>query len=164
MLMAMSLKDSQQIIDEIISLMQADDSQDAPQDAVRWSKNIFRARVAKPKKSPVEKIVAVLQVVLLPGKAAFGERSASAAQERQMFFQAGDTAIDLRVREADNGFDIHGQVLGADFAGGTIKLGDSTEQISEQNEFKFSGVASGKYDLQIRNVDREIIIEALELS
>ena len=103
MLLAMSINNSEkQILEEIINLMMKDDSADAPEDAVKWSKNLFRTRAAaEPKKSLVQKVLAILQMDLAPNKAAFGERSAGTAQERQMLFQAGESnAVDLRIRHA----------------------------------------------------------------
>src|ERR1044072_2344307 len=105
MLLTMTMKNSEkQFLEEIVSLMQRDESVDAPQDAIKWSKNLFRTRAAEPKKSFVQKILAVLQVDLAPNKAACGERSAAAAQERQMLFEAGDNGIDLRIKETEKGF------------------------------------------------------------
>ena len=66
MLLTMRINNSEkQLISEIIYLMQTDKSIDAPQDAIKWSKNIFRARAAEPKKSFVQKILAVLQMDLV---------------------------------------------------------------------------------------------------
>jgi len=94
---------SERKIEKIINLMQTDDSADAPTDSVRWAKNLFAARAVMPKKSIVQKVLAVLQINLSPNKAAFGERSASATQARQMLFQAGENALDLRIKTVDCG-------------------------------------------------------------
>lgn len=156
-------KNNDQTINKIISLMETDNSVDAPTDAIRWAKNIFLSRAAAPQKSLAQKVLAVLQIDLSPNKAAFGERSASAGQARQMFFQAGETSIDLRIKQAENGFLLHGQILGEDFAGSTIKLGDFETTANEVSEFKFVNIPNGKYDLVLRKDDKEIVVQDLEL-
>jgi hypothetical protein len=155
---------NEQITGRIVALMQADDSTDAPQDSVTWAKNIFRARAAEPKTSLVQKIMAVLQADLSPQRAAFGERSAATGQARQMLFDAGNNNLDLRIKENENGWEIHGQILGDGFAGGTIELsGDETYQaaINEMSEFKFTGVVKGNYNVTANNGEIELSIEGL---
>ena len=98
--------ENENLINKIVSLMETDSSVDAPTDAIKWAKNIFRTRAVEPKKSLVQKVLAVLQIDLSPNKAAFGERSASGAQARQMLFQAGDNSIDLRIAETEKGFNL----------------------------------------------------------
>ena len=156
--MRLMSKTNDQNINNIISLMQADKSADAPQDAIRWSKNIFRARIAEPKKSVVERVLAVLQMDLSPNRAAFGERSASATQARQMLFRAGETSIDLRIKQTEKGFNVEGQILGEDFANRAIKLGEFETTANELSEFKFTNVPVGKYDLILRGDTSEIVI------
>lgn len=113
MLMSMSIKNSnQQNIERIINLMQTDDSIDAPKDAIKWSKNIFRSRIAEPKKSLVEKIIAVLQIDLSKNQTAFGERFSGAKDSKQIFVEAGEYAVDVRIEKAEKGWNLHGQVLG----------------------------------------------------
>jgi hypothetical protein len=164
MLLTMSINNSEkQIINEIINLMQHDDSVDAPQDAIKWSKNIFRTRAVEPKQSLVQKILAVLQMDLSPNKAAFGERSAGAAQERQMLFEAGENGIDLRIKEGEKGFNVRGQILGEGFAGGTIKLGDFETSANELSEFSFTDIPGGEYSLTLKTAETEITIENLEI-
>jgi hypothetical protein len=149
-------------IESIIYLMQTDKSVDAPQDAIQWSKNIFRTRVAKP--TLVQKVLAVLQINLAPNKAVFGERSASASQARQMLFEAGDNSIDLRISEADNGFNIHGQILGDGFENAEIKLGELVTNTNELSEFKFKAVAKGSYSLTLTGLKNEIVVENFDLN
>jgi negative regulator of replication initiation len=99
--MRLMSKTSDREIEQIIRLMRRDASYDAPEDAVRWSKNIFRSKAAAQRKSLIERVAAVLQIDLSPNRAAFGERSASAGQARQMLFQAGDASLDLRIRQEE---------------------------------------------------------------
>lgn len=151
-------KTNDQDLEQIVRLMQTDKSYDAPQDAIRWSKNIFRSRVAEPKKSAVEKILAVLQMDLSPNRAAFGERSASTAQARQMLFQAGETGIDLRIKHTEQGWNVQGQILGGDFENCAVQLGEFETTANELCEFKFTNVPAGKYDLSLRGKESEIVV------
>ena len=155
-------KTDDQIISKIIRLMGTDTSVDAPQGAISWSKNIFLNRATKPQTSFAQRVLAILQMDLSPNKAAFGERSASATQARQMLFQAEDASVDLRIKQEENDFSIHGQILGADFADGTIKLGDFETQANEVSEFKFMKIPSGNYNLQLQKGEIEIVIEGLQ--
>jgi hypothetical protein len=157
-----------QIAERIIQLMQRDDSADAPGDSIRWAKNIFRSRVSEPKASLVQKVLAVLQMDISPNKAAFGERSGTGGQARQMLFDAGENSIDLRIKETDGAWEIHGQILGTGFAGGTVKLFNNNTShkasASEMSEFKLAGVAPGVYSFAVTSGEKELVIEGLDLS
>lgn len=161
----MGNNNSDKTAEKIIYLMQTDRSVDAPPDAVNWAKNIFRTRSAESKKSFVRKVLAHLQLDLSPDRAVFGERSASSAsQARQMLFDAGENSIDLRIRKAKKGLEIHGQILGEGFENAVVKLGDVETKANELSEFKFTGIAVGKYNLSLHTGEREILIEDLDLS
>ena len=155
---------NENLINKIVQLMETDNSFDAPTDSIKWAKNIFRARVAEPKKSFMQKVLAVLQVDLSPGKAAFGERSASSAQARQMLFQAGKIAVDLRISETEKGFNVRGQILGAGFANCMIKLGEFETKSNELSEFSFTEIQGGNYNLTLQIAETEIVIENLEIA
>ena len=164
-------KTSDREIEQIILLMQRDASYDAPEDAVRWSKNIFRARAAvatAPNKSFVERVAAVLQMDLSPNRAAFGERSASAGRARQMLFQAGDASLDLRIKQGEKGSNVQGQILGVNFADCVVKIfndNDSFETCAnELSEFSFSEIPGGTYSLNLRSGEKEIVVENLKLN
>jgi hypothetical protein len=157
------MNNSDDNIKKIISLMQTDNSVDAPQDAIKWSKNIFRTRAVEPKRSIVQKVLAVLQMDISPNKAAFGERSASASQERQMLFEAGDTSIDLRISKSEKGFNVKGQILGEVFENAAVKFGNFETETNDLGEFNFNEIQSGKFDLTLRTDEKEILIEEIEL-
>lgn len=160
----MSINNSEkQILNEIISLMQRDESTDAPQEALQWSKNLFRTRAAQPAKSFVQRILAVLQMDLSPNQAAFGERSAGTGEARQMLFEAGENKIDLRIKEDEKGFSVKGQILGEGFANSTIKLAGFETKTNELSEFSFTEVPHGKYDLTLQSDETEITIANLEI-
>lgn len=166
MLMVIKSNNSnEQAINEIIRLMQTDQSVDAPEDAVKRAKNIFLSKAAEPKQSLVQKVFAVLQVNLSPRTAVFGERSTAAV--RQMLFEAGDASIDLRITEGEQGFSLAGQILSEDFTGAEITLSNAKKSITARagqlSEFKFENLAQGKYTLTITQKDRQIEIENLEI-
>jgi hypothetical protein len=154
---------NEQFIDKVISLMQTDNSFDAPSDSVSWAKNIFRTQVREPKQSIVKRFMAVLQIDLSANKPVFGERSASSAV-RQMLFQADEAAIDLRISNTSNGFSLKGQILGVGFAGSTVKLGMFEAKANDLAEFDFDQIPSGEYSLTIQTNEKEVVIENLNLS
>jgi len=158
---------NEDLMNKIVRLMQTDNSADAPKDSVKWSKNLFLSRAAAPKKSLVQKVMAVLQMDLSPDKAAFGERSASSSQIRQMLFGAGDYQIDLRITKANKGFTVTGQILGEDSAEAEIKLFNNgknfTAKTNELSEFSFENIAKDKYTLSLTFKDKEIVIENIEI-
>lgn len=151
----------------ILDLMQRDDSVDAPADSIRWASNLFRTRATEPKQSLVKKISAILQMDLAPGKAAFGERSASASKVRQMLFRAEDNAIDIRVEPEKKGFTIRGQVLGTGFENASVMLSDEVKTLearaSETSEFQFDNVTAGRYELVIRGEGVEVSLRAVDV-
>src|SRR5687767_13343753 len=153
-----------ELINKIVHLMQTDDSADAASDAVKWAKNIFRTRAVQSKKSLVQKVLAVLRVDLSGGQAVFGERSASTSRVRQMFFQAGENAIDLRIAKTESGLNLQGQILGEGFEKCIVKLGEFETIANELSEFNFKEIPSGKYDLTLLAADREITAANLELN
>lgn len=157
-------KNNDQTIEKIIRLMQTDDSIDAPEDSVRWAKNLFKTRIAQPQTSVFKKVLAVLQMDLAPHQAAYGERSVGSAQSRQMLFQAGENALDIRINKTELGFDIYGQILGEGFENGTVKAGSFETNINELGEFKLFGLPGGEYSLSVRNNENEIAVEILSLT
>ena len=154
-------------IERIIQRMLTDKATDAPVDAIKYAKNLYRARAVEPRSSFVQRVLAVMQVDLAPNKAAFGERSAAASQARQMLFDAGEHAVDLRITVAKSGFDIRGQILGEGFENGEIEIVNNDisnkVKIDKTNGFKVFGLSSGLYDLTIKGKNAEIVLEKLEL-
>lgn len=156
---------NEDFLSKIVYLMRSDKSEDAPQDSIKWAKNIFRSRVTEPKKSFAQKFLAVLQMDLSPNKAAFGERSASQAQARQMLFSAGENAVDLRITATEKGLlNVQGQILGESFADCIVKLGEFETRANELSEFNFTDIPNGNYDLIFETGEMEIVIQDLELS
>ncbi len=157
---------NEDLLNKITQLMQADDSTDAPADSILWSKNLFRAR-AVAKQSLVQKVLAVLQIDLMPNRAVFGERSASAAAVRQMLFSAGEYKIDLRIAKVNKGFKVSGQILGDDFSGAPVMLFNDgknfTVKSNELGEFAFEKISKDKYTLSLIFKSTEIVIENIEI-
>jgi hypothetical protein len=159
---------NEDLLNKIVHLMETDDSADAPKDSIAWTKNLFLSRAAQPKRSIVQKVLAVLQMDLSPDKAAFGERSASSASDvRQMLFGAGEHQIDLRIAKANKAFTVAGQILGEDFAGAEIALFTGgkkfTAKTNELGEFRFENISKDKYTLSLTFKDKEIVIEDIEI-
>lgn len=151
----------------MIDLMQRDLSVDAPADSIRWASNLYRMRSVEPKQSLVQKIAAVLQMEIAPNKAAFGERSASASQVRQMLFKAGDNAIDVRIEAKDDAVSIRGQILGEGLSGAQVRLFNeinSYETVSSEiSEFSIDGIEPGQYELTVTGDAVEITLKTLTL-
>ncbi|MGE3465929.1 MAG: hypothetical protein AB7J13_03265 [Pyrinomonadaceae bacterium] len=145
--------------------MQSDSSVDAPADAVRYAKNLFRTRAAEKAPSMIEQIVASLRVDLAPNRAAFGERSVGSAA-RQMLFEAGENAVDLRIAAGQKGLDVRGQVLGTGFETGEIVFvaGDYSRKGSIDNaQFEILALPAGEYSLTLRGISAQILIEKISL-
>jgi len=153
-------------LDHIISRMQADTSVDAPADLIKFAKNAFVQRAMQPKATLLERISAVLRMELAPGRAAFGERSAGGSTARQMLFDAGDAAIDLRVTANGEVFDIRGQHIG-DVVAETVRLESADAKFAAMNDelkgFEFNSVPAGKYSLIITSASSEIVIDEIVL-
>lgn len=155
-------------IEKIITLAQRDDSVDAPEESIKWAKNLFLTRAAQPGAGMIKKVLAVLQIDLLPGRAVFGERSAAGAQGRQMFFEAGEFGVDLRVTKSSKGLNVRGQILGDASHECTVRLkgGDSDHETTtnDQGEFRLDKIKPGDYNLSIRCGGTEIVIESISLT
>ena len=163
------MKNSQeQKIKHIIQRMLADKSVDAPADVIKYAKNLYRAQAVEPKPSIVRRVLAVMRVDLAPNRAAFGERSATAGQARQMLFDSGENAVDLRITAVKNGFDIRGQILGDGFENGEIEISsDKTSirsKIDKMSGFIASAVPAGTYNFTIKGKNAEIVIEQICLT
>ena len=98
-------------IENIVHLMECDNSIDAPADSIKWAKNLFLTKAIEPRNSVVQKIMAVLRMDIEPNKLVFGERSATASQERQMLFTAGEIGIDLASKETNGVLEIRGKII-----------------------------------------------------
>jgi hypothetical protein len=156
-------------IENILDLMRRDDSVDAPADSVKWAKNLFRSRIKEPKYSSIRSIVAKLKMEISPLKQAFGERSAAAGEVRQMLFEAGDNAIDIRFKPAGKKFAVSGQLLGENTAGAKVVLIDvdgmqTGAAVTESGMFDLGKVGAGQYRLSVYLGDVEIVVDSVDIS
>ena len=153
--------------EDMLRLMQADKSIDAPDHAVRYAKNLFRTMSSQAQPSALRRFIATLTADLAPNVAAYGERSASGAAARQMLFTTGEHAIDLRISSVENGFDIRGQILGDGLINATATLESSgftaTCEVDANNGFQFSTLPTGEFGLTIRGSDSEIAVDKISL-
>jgi len=157
---------NQRNIQDIIELLKRDDSIDAPVESVKWAKNLFAVR-AESKVGILQRIKAHLNVDLSPGMLVHGERSATASSVRQMLFEAGDIAVDLRITKKARAFDIKGQILGEGFGDGTITFtsrdGKELEFPVRKSSFESFGIRSADYQVIIRGIETEIVIESVSI-
>ncbi|MEJ7849415.1 MAG: carboxypeptidase-like regulatory domain-containing protein [Pyrinomonadaceae bacterium] len=155
-------------IEEIARLMHRDDSIDAPPHSLKWAKNLIRSRIAEPKPSILRKITALLQIEISPGQTAFGERSASGSEVRQMLFDAGDNAIDLRIKKTGNNSGIQGQILGEGFEGARMTLENAANTfetiVDQEGSFRLEKVPDGTYRLVIKSTEAEIAVESIHFT
>lgn len=155
----------EQKIEHILRRMQADRSVDAPADAILYAKNLFRTRSAEPNRSFIRRMAAVLTADLAPGTLAFGERSATSGQARQMLFESGENAIDVRIVDRGVFVDLRGQVLGPAFENAEVELKSGETHLvnrtDELGSFAFAAVPRGECTLSIRSGESEIFIESL---
>ena len=154
-------------IEKIIHLMQKDDSVDAPESAIEWSKNIFRARLAEKPKTLIERIVAVLQSEVARDTPVQGVRSAQTQKARQLLYRAGDVAIDVRVTDLVDRVDIDGQILGEDTEYAAVKLYNEEQAVhttaDDLGSFHFRSVKPGRFSVSLMTGGKELVIEEIDL-
>lgn len=154
-------------LEHIVRRMQQDTAVDPPAEARLFVKNLFRSRAVEPKTSAIRRLVAAITMELAPNKAAFGERSGSASAVRQMLFEAGDAAIDLRIEPIGKSFRVRGQVLGIEFSGAAATLTASGRvtiaEVNDSGGFIFEKVAANEYAFAISSPTDEISIESLTI-
>jgi hypothetical protein len=113
-------------------------------------------------------VLGVLRVDLAPGTAALGERSASVGKARQMLYESGDIAVDLRIKPDGKEFEIRGQILGDGFESSSVEIKNDKvtgkTMTDKMSEFRLVGLPAGEYSLFIRNNDTEIVIDKITIS
>ncbi len=108
---------------QVLTLMRADDSVDAPRDLLFETIQMFRAQTANdPAPGLLNRVLATLSFDSSALRPAFGVRSGQSAPARQLLFSAGDFDIDLRLARSRAGWSVSGQVLGACEGGGRIEV------------------------------------------
>jgi hypothetical protein len=157
------MNDDNDNIQKIIHLMQTDDSVDAPNDAIKWSKNLFRTKAAEHERGILKRIVGVLLQQLDPGTAAVGERSGTAGNMRQMLFEAGDNRVDLRVKQVAGVFEVRGQILGRGSDQAVINFAGEEKTLDKFGGFIFADINTGDYEMTIRTLESEIVLKGIVL-
>jgi len=153
-------------LENLVQSMRLDESVDAPRDVLAYAINIFAQRkVEQP--SLVRRIVAALTFDSFERAPAFGLRS-SASAARQLLYHAVEKDIDIRInKQGDDRWQISGQILGENCAGGQITLqGDEVNEsarMNEQCEFVLPPVPAGAYHLLLKLRDVELEVSALEV-
>jgi hypothetical protein len=151
----------------IMDLMRRDNSTDAPTDSIKWASDLFRTRAAAPRRTIVQKLAGILQMEIAPNKPAFGERSASTSQVRQLLFRAGDNAVDLRIEPKGKVFTVRGQILGDGCSAARVTLSNDTydlgTQANEMCEFVFEDVTAGRYELLIHGESFDISLKTIDI-
>jgi hypothetical protein len=149
-------------IERMVAAMRHDESVDAPPALIARTVALFRASVAEPAPSLLQRLVATLSFESTALTPAFGLRSQGDA-EQQMIFTANEYDVDLRASEDSAGWVLSGQLLGADAAGGSATLTNDamtlTTPLSEELAFVFPPVAAGRYALILRFSHIELVIE-----
>lgn len=153
-------------LDEVISLMRSDRTQDAPRDLLAYAINVFRRRSLDEQPSLLRRIVAALSFDSMAQVPAFGVRSGVSAS-RQLIYSAEDSDIDLRITLSDDKWIVAGQVLREECVGGRVEIngdsGSATAKLNDLCEFTLPALAPGKYLLRIQMPDVEVEVPQLEL-
>ena len=158
-------------LDHLVGLMRMDDSVDAPQPLIARALNIFQPAPHRETATPslpsvLRRLVAVLSFDSFSAEPAFGFRSGQ-AEARQLIFSAADIDLDLRIAPTGDRWNVSGQVLGTECAGGQVLMrsvaaAESTE-LNDLCEFTLAPVRSGSYRLRLRLEDVEIEFPEIEL-
>lgn len=122
---------------------------------------LFRAL----RKPPARHLQAALRFDSARQGPAIGLRAAE-SHERQLVYTAETFDVDLRVTQADKGWQLAGQVLGPDTAGFVEAAGDTgTERapLNESCEFTLPPLSAGVYALTLRLGDVEVRIDQIAL-
>ena len=153
-------------LQQVLSLMRSDKSEDAPRDLLFNAVNLFRSGREPKEHSLIRRLIATLSFDSLNVAPAFGVRSGQSAS-RQLLYSAEENDLDLRITRQDNNWVIAGQVLRQDCAGGRVEVdgpgGWKEVALNETCEFTLPAVSSGNYRLLVRLSDIEIEVPGLEI-
>lgn len=151
-------------IEQLIGLMRADDSVDAPDHVIARAVRLIRPKEALP--GPLRRLTALIRSDSwrTPGLA-YGLRSVH-AWPRAILLRAGDREIDLQVAPKGEQWQISGQVLGPESPGDVTLSGPAdhvTARLNELGEFTLPLVAGGRYTLTVTQGELEIVVPNLEI-
>ena len=154
-------------LEALIASMQSDRAEDAPPALISNAIHLFGARSDGKEPSLLKRIAAALSFDSFQMSPAYGVRSTQAAA-RQLLYSAGDYDLDLRLAQSGEVWNVSGQVLGEECAGGgRIEFvgpsSSASAELNEQCEFTLSALPAGNYQLRLWLQDLEVEIPELEL-
>ncbi len=153
-------------IEQLVDLMRADDSVDAPEYVIARAARLARRPEPAPVKARLHRLIALMasDSWRQPGMAA-GLRSLQ-AWPRALLLKAGDRELDLQVGPRGDRWQLSGQVLGPEAPGRVTLSGPGAKVSSELNElgeFAMPAVPAGHYTLTVSQSDLEIVVPNLEI-
>ncbi len=160
-------------VHQVINLMRADTTTDAPRDVLAHAVNLFRPQTANAAAKPslVQRVLAALTFDSAKAAPAYGLRSgAITAATRQLLYTAGENDLDLRLAQSGaTSWIVSGQVLGECATGGQVELRDASDKVAagaslnDTCEFVLPTIAAGNYSLRVRFAETEIEVTEIEL-
>lgn len=151
-------------LENTITVMHSDASEDAPRPAVAAALSAFHLRAGR-ETSVVKRLVAALTFDSLQSAPAVGIRAGTDAG-RQLVFSAGKSQVHLQVKPDADGWVVSGQVLG-DCPGGTVEMSNALAAfkvaLNTMCEFELPPVCEGSYKFLLRLGDVEMEIPELKL-
>lgn len=150
-----------QRITRLLGLLQADQSEDVPEYVLQRAYRIFQTPTAAP--TTLQRIVAIMRFDSWAMPLASGLRTGSAITQ-QLLFQADQLEISLQLSQKTSGWICLGQLLGSTGSGSVQLIQPSFEQqqpLNELQEFHFSELPAGTYQMVIEVNNQQIIIDPL---
>ena len=155
-----------QTLRQTVALMRSDNTEDAPAELLRYTKNLLRAQGITRKPSLVGRVLALLTFDSLTMAPGFGLRS-GAGVGRQLIYSSDMADIDLRVSPQSGEWEIAGQILGSSHSEGEVNLESddfsASAKLNDLSEFAFQSVPRGTYKMFVHLPDVEIETPPLEL-
>jgi anti-sigma factor RsiW len=153
-------------LEELISLMRADDSVDAPEHVVARAARLARRPEPTRQQPALRRLIALLTSDSWRGAGAGAGLRSLQAWPRAILLKAGDRELDLQIGPRGERWQLSGQVLGPE-APGSVTLSGPGDRVSatlnEIGEFTMPPVPAGFYTLTVTQDDLEIIVPSLEI-
>lgn len=152
-------------IEQLIGLMRADTSIDAPEYVVARALRLMPPHAVAHQPTLLVRIVAVLRSDSRRQPLAAGLRS-EPSNTRSLIYNAEEYELDLELVPRAGRWHVRGQIFGPELDGNVTIDGDAGEQnapISNMGEFHLPPVATGRYTLLVQLGSREIVVHGLEL-
>lgn len=149
-------------LEQVISLMRTDTSEDAPPAVITRARRLFQPR-AVPVPTGRRRIAALLQFDSLQRPLALGVRSGQPAA-RQLLLKAENFDLDVRITPTRAAWQVAGQVLGLEASGQVELQGDTATvqaDLNDLGEFRLPPVPSGSYNLLLHLADLDVDLPTL---